>query len=148
LPELPGIGHVLVIDDAPTTRPTPSLSATRSADRREHVRDFGPRSGTISMSSTPAARRAYQGRGLAAPRRFYAWVGDRPTTTCAWSDQRRWWKGRNGSPSRTCHRAAHARRHAVVVMSQSFIGSKVVLVDKLTRATWRLVGAERVNTSW
>jgi len=56
-------------------------------------------------------------------------------------------KGRNGFPSRTCHRAAHARATQWSVMSQSFIGSKVVLVDKFDpAATWRLVGAERVNT--
>jgi len=59
-------------------------------------------------------------------------------------------KGRNGFP--LTHLPIAPLMHGATqwsVMSQSFIGSKVVLVDKFDpAATWRLVGAERVNTSW
>jgi len=114
LPELPGIGHVLVIDDG-TDHPDPTPSAVRYEDAltgESTVRDFGPRSGDDLYVSTPAARRAY-------PRAWSGgtatcstpWVGDRPDHQRARGATRG--DGREGPqrlpPHAPAHRAAHAR---------------------------------------
>ena len=153
LPELPGIGHVLVIDDG-TDHPDPTPSAVRYEDAltgESTVRDFGPRSGddlyVLYTGGTTGLPKGVVWRHRDV---FYALGGGTDPTTNVRVERPEEMveKGRNGFP--LTHLPIAPLMHGATqwsVMSQSFIGSKVVLVDKFDpAATWRLVGAERVNT--
>jgi len=151
LPEMPGIRHVLVIEDG-TEEPDPTVDAVRYEDALAAAspdRDFPARSGDDRYI-------LYTGGTTGMPKGvlwthqdvFYALGGgtDAMTGRRVSRPEELVEKGRNGAIT---HFPIAPLMHGASqwsVMGQSFVGSKIVLLAKFEPdAVWRLVEQERVT---
>ena len=149
--ELPGLRHVIVVEDGSDTEPTPGAIgyeealAGQSADR-----DFGPRSGDdLYILYTGGTTGMPKGVVWRHEDVFYALGGGTdPVTNERVKDPSIMVAKGAGGPM--VHLPVAPLMHGATqwsVMGQSFVGSKIVLVARFDpHHVWRLVSEERVNT--
>jgi len=151
LPELPGLHHVIVIDDESTTTPTPNaLNYEDALANQSTARDFGPRSGDdIYILYTGGTTGMPKGVVWTHQSVFYALGGgtDPITNTRIEDPSLIVEKGANGG---MVHLPIAPLMHGATqwcVMGQSFVGSKIVLMAKFDpHEVWNLVETEKVNS--
>jgi 3-oxocholest-4-en-26-oate---CoA ligase len=151
LPELPGLRHVIVVEDGSEVEPTPGAIGYEEA-LAEHTpeRDFAPRSSDdLYILYTGGTTGMPKGVVWRHEDVFYALGGGTdPVTNTRVTDPSVMVEKGAGGPM--VHLPVAPLMHGATqwsVMGQSFVGSKIVLMARFDpHHVWRLVGEERVNT--
>ena len=151
LPELPGLRHVIVVDDGSDVEPTPgAIGYEEALAGQAEGRDFAPRSSDdLYILYTGGTTGMPKGVVWRHEDVFYALGGGTdPVTNTRVTDPAVMVEKGAGGPM--VHLPVAPLMHGATqwsVMGQSFVGSKIVLMARFDpHHVWRLVGEERVNT--